>query len=635
MSACKVTFLPQEKVVTVPKGTILLKAMQQAGLRVQSACGGQGVCGRCLVIIEEGEYNTETTTQLSSEECGQGCCLACLTLVEGDLRVRIPARSSLGEEKILAGEEKLGARIELGHWQISPRLKKLHLRLPPPSLDDNLSDYERLRRELRREGYASNHLHCDLAFLRKLGNTLREHDWRVTLTLIQSDTVTDLIDIEGGDCSRRRFGLAVDVGTTTIVAHLVDLVSGKTVGVASGYNAQTACGDDVISRIVYAQKGGLAELSRLAVETINKLIAELSAKSKVDPRWIDSIVAAGNTTMTQLLLGIDPRFLRREPYIPTANSFPLVKAAELGLRVNPHASLYCMPCVASYVGGDITAGVLRSELHKEEGLTIFIDIGTNGEIVLGNKEWLVAASCSAGPAFEGGGVRCGMRAAEGAIEQVRIEKESLEPLVSVIGGGKAQGICGSGIIDTLAQMLVTGIVDQKGRIRLDLPSQRIRVRREVPEYVLVWGRQSATGEDIVLTEVDIDNVMRAKGAIYAGFRTLLQEMGMDFDLVRRFLIAGGLGNFLNIESAVTIGLLPDIPYERFKYLGNSSVIGAQLALLSAKLRQEAENIADSMTNLELSVSPLFMQEYTSALFLPHTDLNAFPAVRELIRGNGG
>jgi uncharacterized 2Fe-2S/4Fe-4S cluster protein (DUF4445 family) len=294
-----------------------------------------------------------------------------------------------------------------------------------------------------------------------------------------------------------------------------------------------------------------------------------------------------------------------------------------------------MPCVASYVGGDITAGVLRSELYKQEALTIFIDIGTNGEIVLGNQDWLVAASCSAGPAFEGGGVKCGMRATQGAIEQVRINPQTLEPRILVIGGGQPQGICGSGIIDALAQMLIGGIIDQKGKINSDLPCERIRIRRGLPEYVLVWGRESASGEDIVLTEVDIDNIMRAKGAIYAGFRTLLQEVGLEFSQVQQFLIAGGLGNFLNIESAVTIGLLPDIPYERFKYLGNSSVIGAHLALLSTNLREAAEGIANSMTNLELSVSPAFMQEYLSALFLPHTDLSAFPRVQARLGSANG
>lgn len=628
MSSCKVTLLPHDKTVTVPKGTVLLQAIQRAGIQIESACAGQGVCGRCRVIIESGKYNTETTTQLTSEECKEGCCLACLTLVEGDLRVRIPPQAELGKEKILAGDQAVGTIIELGHWQISPRIKKVHLRLPEPTLDDNLSDYERLRRELSRQGYPSNHLHCDLPLLQKLGGILRKHNWEITVTLVQSDTVTDLIDIEGGDVSQHRYGLAIDVGTTTLVAHLVDLVTGKTMEVASSYNAQAKCGDDVITRIIYSQKGGLKELNQLVIETINKLVDQLTAKTGVDPNRIDSIVAAGNTTMTHLLLGIDPCYLRQEPYIPTANSFPLIKAAELGLNVNSHASLYCMPCVASYVGGDISAGVLRSELYKQESLTMFIDIGTNGEIVLGNKDWLVTASCSAGPAFEGGGVKCGMRATHGAIEQVRIERDSLDPAVMVIGGGKPQGICGSGIIDSLAEMLLAGVIAPNGKINTDLSCKRMRIKQGIPEYVLVWGKESATGKDIVLTEVDIDNIMRAKGAIYAGFRILLHEMGLDFDAVDQFLIAGGLGNFLNIESAVTIGLLPDIPHERFKYLGNSSVVGAHLVLLSSDLRDQGEKIANSMTNLELSVSPAFMQEYMSALFLPHTDMSAFPSVKE-------
>ncbi|MBI5789753.1 MAG: DUF4445 domain-containing protein [Candidatus Schekmanbacteria bacterium] len=627
MTNCKITILPANKRVTVPKGTVLLQAIQQAGVHIESACGGQGVCGQCRVKIEEGRYNTETTTQLSGQECAQGMCLACLTLVEGDLTVSIPRLADWEKAQILEGEG--GVTLELGHWQINPALKKVHLKLPPPSLDDNLSDYERLRRELHRRGFPDRHLHCELPFLQKLGQVARQHHWEVTVTLIQSDTVVDLIEIEGGDVSQHRFGLAIDVGTTSVVVHLVDLVTGKTIDVASSYNAQAACGDDVITRIIYSQKAdGLIRLQKLVIDTINRLIEEVSSKHRIDFQRIDSIVAAGNTTMTQLLLGIDPRYLRQDPYIPTANSFPMIRAAEVGLRVNSHASIYCMPCVSSYVGGDITAGVLRSEIYKQEPLTMFIDIGTNGEIVLGNKDWLVAASCSAGPAFEGGGVKCGMRATSGAIEQVRIDAATFEPTVRVIGQGKPVGICGSGIIDGLAQMLMAGIINRKGKIYTDLGHERIRVADGIPEYVLIWAKDSATETDIVLNEVDIDNVMRAKGAIYAGFRTLLIEVGLNFDVVERFLIAGGLGNFLNIESAVAIGLLPDIPQERFKYIGNSSVIGAYLALVSAELREESERIANSMTNMELSVSPAFMEEYLSALFLPHTDLSAFPSMRE-------
>jgi uncharacterized 2Fe-2S/4Fe-4S cluster protein (DUF4445 family) len=632
MSLCKLTILPDNKTIRVPKGSVLLKAISDAGINIDSSCGGQGVCGRCRVIVEAGDYNPEPTTHLTDKEVEQGYCLACVTLIEGDMKISIPPSVQLGKEKILAGVEgEAGYRLTVGHWEINPRTKKIHLKLPPPTLDDNLSDLERLYRELRRKGYAKAHIHCGLEVLRRLGGVLREKNWELTLTLVEQDSLLYIMDIEPGDVTRHRYGLAIDIGTTTVVVHLVDLIDGRVVEVASSYNSQVACGEDVISRIIYAQKGGLSELHQRIISTINKLIDQLAEKSGILPERLESIVAAGNTTMTHLLLGIDPSNIRRDPYIPSASFFPLTRTAQLGIKANRQALLYCMPCVASYVGGDITAGVLRSEIYKMPGLSLFIDIGTNGEIVLGNSDWLMAASCSAGPAFEGGGVKCGMRAMPGAIEQIRIDRKTCEPeFIKVIGGGKPSGICGSGIIDALAGMFLAGVVDRNGKINRELKSPRIRISGGVAEYVLVWADGTQTNADIVLTEVDIDNVMRAKGAMYAGFRLLLKETGHDFSQLDSFLIAGGLGNYLNIESAIVIGLLPDIPYDKFKYLGNSSVIGAHLALLSSKLQQEGERIAHSMTNMELSVSPGFMEEYMSALFLPHTDLDAFPTVAQLI-----
>jgi len=634
MSLCKLTILPDNKVIQVPKGSVLLKALTDAGIKIDSSCGGQGICGRCRVIAE-GHYNPETTPYLTDQEISQGYCLACTTLVEGDLTVTIPASVQLGKEKILAGtrqeREEFDQKLAIGHWQIDPRTRKIHLKLPPPNLNDNLSDLERIRREFRNRGI-NREIRCGLTVLRRLGSALRQGNWEVTLTLVQADDCpVQIIDVEPGNATHRHLGLAVDIGTTTVVIHLVDLLSGQIVDTASAVNAQRQAGDDVISRIIFAQHGGLAELNRLILDTVNLLIDELCRKADIQPEQIEEAVAAGNTTMTHLLLGIDPASIRREPYIPAATLFPVIPAVQAGFKVNPQAQLYCMPCVSSYIGGDITAGVLRAEIHKNPGLTLFIDIGTNGEIVLGNQDWLVAASCSAGPAFEGGGVKCGMRAAAGAIEQIRIGAKGYEPeFIKVIGGGQPLGICGSGIIDALAGMLLAGIIDRQGKIRTEIKSPRIRRHNGIAEYVLVWASGSATGKDIVLTEIDIDNVMRAKGAIYAGFRILMREMGQDFSQLDSFLIAGGLGNYLNIESAVLIGLLPDIPYDKFKYLGNSSVMGAYLALLSNKLRLEAEDIAGKMTNFELSVSPGFMEEYLSALFLPHTDLNQFPSAAQLL-----
>ena len=630
MKKCTVTILPGEKSIEVPEGTVLLNAILDLGLYIGSDCGGQGACGRCKVVVEAGERSLGSTTHLTDSEIEEGMSLACLTLVEGDMLVRIPSEMEIEEEAILTGHEAGGEQIALGHWLINPRTKKVHLKLPAPSLDDNISDLERIKRALKQNEYLVDNLHCSQEILQIMGRTLRDMDWEVTLTLMESGNVLEIMDIEMGNATGHSYGLAIDVGTTTVVVYLVDMISGQVSGIASDYNSQIAYGEDVISRIIYAQKGGLARLHGSIIDDINKLVEKVCQQNNVPKERIENLVVAGNTTMTHLLLGIDPTYIRQDPYIPTANFFPLIRGRDLGLKVNSNALLYCMPCISSYVGGDITAGVLRSELHKKEELTIFIDIGTNGELVLGNSEWLIAASCSAGPAFEGGGVKCGMRATIGAIERVRICTATDDPAFTVIGDVKPRGVCGSGIVDTLAELFLCSIIDQKGKFDRSTSAGNIRVVDGVAEYILVPGEETETGEDIVFTEVDIDNLIRAKGAVYSGFRVLLNEMGVSFDDVDQFLIAGGIGNYLNIENAIAIGLLPDISPQKFKYLGNTSVIGAQLALLSMNLTAEAEEIAQKMTNIDLSVSTHFMEEYMGSLFLPHTNTVQFPTVEKAI-----
>jgi uncharacterized 2Fe-2S/4Fe-4S cluster protein (DUF4445 family) len=308
----------------------------------------------------------------------------------------------------------------------------------------------------------------------------------------------------------------------------------------------------------------------------------------------------------------------------------------VGFQFDPQAMVYSMPNVASYVGGDITAGVLVSQMHKQEKVSLFIDVGTNGEIVLGNKDWLVTAACSAGPCFEGSGIKYGMRAMEGAIEEVEIDPKTLNVNYRVIGDVKPIGICGSGMIDILAEMYLNGVIDQKGKIREELGSKRIRRGESGLEFVLAWRIESAINKEIVITEVDLDNLIRAKAAIYAGFSTLLAHMGMTFGDIDKLFIAGGFGRYIDVERAIIIGMLPDLPIEKFQFLGNTSIIGAYYGLLCDRLRHEAEEIAKRMTYIELSVSRSFMDEYMSALFLPHTNMDAFPTVqKELARHKKG
>jgi uncharacterized 2Fe-2S/4Fe-4S cluster protein (DUF4445 family) len=552
--------------------------------------------------------------------------------IDVESQVDAESPSAAGSRILLEEKAVVKDSLVLGKWEIEPRTKRVHLQLQAPTLEDHRSDIERLRADLVTRGFAGDRMRCPLPVLRKLSGVLRNGAWQITVTLIELPDGVEILDIQQGDQTQYHLGLAIDVGTTSVVVYLVHLLTGQVIDSAGNYNAQIRCGEDVISRIVYARTpDGLAELQQLIIDTTNELIDQILQRTGMSSQNIDCIVAAGNTTMIHLLLGLDPRYIREDPYIPTVSYVPPVKASELGLRGNEHAYLYCMPAIASYVGGDITAGILTTGMHKETPLTIFIDIGTNGEIVLGNEDWLVTAACSAGPAFEGGEVLHGMRAATGAIEGVAIDRDTMEPRLSVIGQSAPAGICGSGIIDAMAEMFLTGLLDRKGKISRDIDNPRIREGDYGQEYVLAWARESSVQRDIVITEIDINNILRAKGAVYAGCSTLLKQMSLGVEDIERFLIAGGFGRYLNIHNAVVIGLLPDIPYEKFRYLGNSSVTGGHLALLSQKLWREAEHIARSTTYLELSTSTSFMDEYVSALFLPHTDASLFPRVETLLK----
>ena len=633
-----ITFLPDNVTVDVDNSTNLFKAVKAAGLYVLSSCGGKGNCGKCKVIIREGKIESEKSRSfLTAEEAGRGYALACVSQVKSGLTVEIPPESRMqAKHKIATGantEELLRLMKQAGGC-LESRINRVYLEISRPTIDDNIADLERVRRALDGAGFNAGHLHLNYMVLSKLPHVLREGKWKVTASVFSMGEVLEVLDIYAGDATKSRYGAAVDIGTTTIVVYLVDMSNGHVVGTASTYNSQTKCGDDVITRIVYAtERNGLKELQELAVDNIGAMLSELAEKHNVSPGMIDYIVVAGNTTMEHLFYGIDPANIREEPYIPAATFFPLIRGKSVGLQIHPQAIIYSMPNVASYVGGDITAGVLVSQIHRQDQVSLFIDIGTNGEIVLGNKEWLVTAACSAGPAFEGSGIKFGMRAMEGAIEEVEIDPRTFEVNYRVIGDVKPIGICGSGMIDALAEMYLNGVIDQKGKIREEIKSKRIRRGESGLEYVLSWRVESAVNKEIVITEVDLDNLIRAKAAIYAGFATLLSHMGMTFNDIQKLYIAGGFGRYIDVERAITIGMLPDMPVSKFQFLGNTSIMGAYYALLCDRLRHEAEEIAKRMTYIELSVSRSFMDEYMSALFLPHTNLDAFPTVKkEMKRG---
>jgi len=611
--------------LTVSEGESLYSAFKRQGVYLVASCGGKGTCGKCKVRILEGSPEVVTYGKLSPKDRESGIVLACQTFPQEDVVAEIPK-----ESRLVVGDKiavsRAGDFLELLRSLsvgLSPIVKRQLLDIPPPTIVDNIGDLERLKRALDEIGLAG--MRFSHGFVTAMAKALRDANWKITI-----DYTDDLeaIFISGAE-GRKKYGLAIDIGTTTVVVNLVDLADGGLVDVGSTYNSQMRYGDDVITRIVHATEGGgMGELRDAVVADINDLLTPLVERHSVSSEDIESVVVAGNTTMSQLFWGLDPASIREEPYIPTVNFYPKWRSGTAGIAIASQAPIYTVPCVASYVGGDIVAGVLASKMHRNPEIALFMDIGTNGEIAVGNNEWLMTAACSAGPCFEGSGIKHGMRATEGAIESIRIDPETFETEIGVIGRGNPLGICGSGMIDALSEMFLTGVVDQKGRIVEDRRTDRIRKGDIGDEFVIHRG----AGRDIVLAEADIENILRAKAAIYAGVSLLLKEVGFGLDAIDRVYIAGGFGNYLNVDRAIILGMLPDVPKEKFSFLGNTSIAGAYLCLLSGEMRKEAEEIASKMTYMELSVSRNFMDEYMSALFLPHTDMSQFPTVMKLIAG---
>lgn len=619
--------LTSGKNISVNPGASILESLKQAGIYLTSSCGGKGTCGKCKIIIKSGQAEFKSRIKLSKDEIGKGYAIACQSYPTESIVIEIPKESVLTVEgKVATGKSRdLQKLLNATGTEINPLTERRVMQLPSPSLDDNISDLERLKRELSSTSLGCLRVH--FRFLLNLAQKVRKENWEITLSTIHSENCDEIINIFPGQQQTPQYGVAVDIGTTTIVVYLVDLSDGTLLDVASTYNSQIRFGDDVITRIVNAtEHNEMNNIHRAVISDINQLLLLLLESHSINIDSIDCMVIAGNTTMTHLFLGLDPSSIREEPYIPTANMFPLSYAGELGIKVHPSVPVYMFPCVSSYVGGDIVSGILASRVHKKEEISIFIDIGTNGEIVIGNSEWLMAAACSAGPCFEGSGIKHGMRATDGAIEGITINPDTREVEIKVIGEeSEPIGICGSGMIDAIAEMFIAGILDPKGKLQKEI-SDRVRDGEDSPEFVIYSGN----GRDIVLTEPDIENLIRAKAAIYAGFTTLLTEVGLTFDDVSKVYIAGGFGKFLDVEKAIILGMLPDLPKDKFEYMGNTSIIGAFLCLLSQKMRAEAEEISKKMTYIELSVSRSFMDDYVSGLFIPHTNIDAFPGVKKMM-----
>ncbi len=627
---CNVHFEPDNIKIQADEGANLMETAVAAGVHINASCGGAGVCGTCNVFVKSGQVESIRTNKISQNDYDNGIRQACQTRIFSDLNVEIPVGSRL-EKAVLSREvQEVSAQKPVtlvSGWSFNPPVTKVCLELPKPTIEDNVSDLSRLLRSIKQQCKLEN-IYVNADVLPELSRKLRTYNWLLTATILQEvNSNYRVINVEPGDTRKGHYSLAFDIGTTAVRGQLLDLNRGIVISHCVDYNRQISYGEDVISRIAWSQKtGGLRRLQQAVTATLNDLIKGLINSAGIEVQGISHMVIAANTVMTHLLIGLDPKYLRLSPYVPTISNIPLIKAKSIGINTEEHVHLYIVPSVASYVGGDIVAGVLGAGIHQSDETTLYIDIGTNGEIVIGNSDVMLTASCSAGPTFEGGGIKYGMIATSGAIEGFEINPSDFEPVVTIIDNAKAKGICGSGLINIAARLLESGIITQNGKINTDFPTKRIRESEDGYEYVLCKKTETQIDKDIVITEIDLNNLMRSKAAMYAGYKTLVKNIGINLTDIERVIIAGTFGNNIDINNSITIGLLPDLPRDRFFFIGNGSLLGSRLISFSSDIMHHGEIIANKMTNIELSENAEFMSDYMAALFLPHTNMDEFPSV---------
>jgi len=597
---CTVQFEPSGLKVKVPSGTTLLETSHRAGIYLSSICGGDGYCGKCKVIVNQGQFHSRPSSLLSPEETRENIVLACQTKVLSDLTVMVPKSHLLEISQVLMDTDahifsKLTGKTREALFEYSPLVRKLCVEMSPPTVVDHTADHERLYAAIRQQLDAPI-MQTGFRVLQKLSKVLREDNYKAAVTIGQRGRTTEVIEIEPGRRCKTNYAVAVDLGTTTVVAHLIDLTTGKTIDTEATYNSQMNFGEDYIRRIIYAeQANAFDQLQERLVHDVNDLIMTMAVRQRVDLQDITAVICAGNTAMIHFLLNLDPTRIRREPYVASAAFVPPIRAAEAGVQINKRGLLYCLPAVAAYIGSDIVAGVLTTGIYTKEKLSIFVDIGTNGEIVLGNKDWLICASSSAGPAFEGSGVKCGMRAGPGAIESLSIVNGD-EIRFKTIGDSHPIGICGSGLLDTLSEFFVNGIIDRTGRLKATA-DPRLTEGDEGMQFQLLEPQNGH--QEIAITQADINNLIRSKAGIFAAIRILMNSTQTKLDDIGAVYIAGGFGNFLNVHRAVIIGMLPDVPPVKLQFVGNTSIAGAKTSLCSQKALETAERIAENMTYFDL------------------------------------
>ena len=620
-------------------GDNLLELARRANVAIDAPCSGNGSCGKCRVQLLSGELESIPSRHITPEEYEAGWRLSCSCKVVGDCTVLVPDIASAYQSRMKTAD--LSSPEEVAIFQeTQEQLKEsgivfenpflsLELTMEEPTLEDTMPDNERLTRAIQ-EQLEVDTVEIPFCVMEKLASTLRREQFHVRVKGEKQGNTFRCMEITGHQDSVIA-GCAIDIGTTTVTMVLVDLESGKILAKGSSGNGQIRYGADVINRIIQqAKPGGRKSLQDAIIkETLNPIIANLCRSAGISARSILRLCVGANTTMNHLFVGVDAEPVRMEPYIPSFFSWEGLKAGDLKLPANPLAPVIIAPNIGSYVGGDITAGTLATGLWDSDEMSLFIDLGTNGEIVFGNRDFMMSCACSAGPAFEGGDISCGMRATDGAIEACVLDKDTMNPTLTIVGDAeqKPVGICGSGIIDIISELFRCGIINAKGLF----VREGSRVQRDehgMGRFVLATSEESETGREISINEVDIDNFIRAKGAIFSAIHTLLEAVDMDSSMIDRVYVAGGIGSGINMKNSVNIGMLPDVELEKFRYIGNSSLSGAYAMVMSDAAVEKCTQLATNMTYLELSTHPGYMDNFVAACFLPHTDARMFPNSRQ-------
>ncbi len=646
MRKFKVIFQPSGRRGEIEEGKTLLEAAQALGVDIEALCGSKKVCGKCKVRIEEGFFEkdniessmahlspfTDDEKKHIKPEDGPNMRLACSAEIHGDVKVFVPERSRAGKQIVRKAAKELSIALD-------PAVKKYNLEMPEPSLHDmTTGDMERVISFLEKE-YGLKDLKFDYQVLKELQDAIRKGEWKITVTVWMDQ---EIIKVEPGFVEPL-YGLAVDVGTTTVVGYLCDLNTGRVINTESMMNPQVPYGEDVMSRITYAMTNpdGLEKMQKAIIEGLNEIIERVSADLRTNGKnggsSISDMTIVFNTAMHHIFLGLNPEYIGRSPFIPAIQKSLNIKARDMGLKINPGSYVHVLPIEAGFVGADNVGVLIAEEPYNQDEMVLIIDIGTNGELLLGNREKVYSTSCATGPAFEGAQIKFGMRAAPGAIEKIRIDPETKEPKYKVIGKAdwhthleeiNAKGICGSGIIDAVAEMFKAGIIDKSGKFNMDLETPRVRKGSDgKPEYVLAWAEETSIGTDITITQADVRALQLAKGALYAGAKLMMKRLGIK--TLDRVVLAGAFGSYIDKESALTLGMFPDCNIEKVYAVGNAAGDGARMALLNRSKRQEADEKARWVEFVEIAVEPEFEKEFMMAMHIPHMK-DKFPNLKELL-----